>query len=147
MNKEVKDIIQSNKYLTLSTVNSDSSPHASPLFFVEIQGKFYWWSAKDSVHSANIRRTGQGYLTIFNSTTTEEDANGVYILAKVIELGKPSNEILKAYNSKAESFNLEISNASGDSPSRLYMATPNGIWVNSSTEIDGNYIDTREAVA
>ena len=143
-NDIVKKIITDNKYLTLSTVNGDRSPHASPVFFVERNGNFYWWSAKNSQHSKNVSRDGRVFITIFNSTVKEADARGVYIDAKVKEINEGHTDILSAYNDKAEAFKLATEDVSGDSPSRLYEATPLRCWINGDTTIDGHYVDIRE---
>ncbi len=147
MNLTAKEILDKNLYCTLATVNDDSTPHGSPVFFVADQNSIYWWSAKKSQHSQNIERTGKVFITVFDSHAPEEKAKGVYIEANgQIASDDKINDILEKYNQKAKVFSLTRQNVTGDSPSRLYEAIVGRIWLNSDDEINGNYIDIREEV-
>lgn len=145
MNQLAAQILSSNRYCTLSTVNSDGTPHGSPLFYVNDAEFIYWWSQIDSQHSQNILHSNKVYITIFDSQASEEEAKGLYIQSTAGEVPiHKSEEVLKLYNAKAESFNLSKEDVINDSPSRLYQAAINKIWTNSSGDQNGHYIDVRE---
>lgn len=82
MNQEALNIITGNSYLTLSTINDDGSPWATPLHFVFADGMFYWFSLEDTIHSRNIARDGRVALTIFDShqgPEVPEERGAVYV--------------------------------------------------------------------
>lgn len=66
--KRAKVLLEEIHHIPLATVNSDGTPHLSPVFMVfnaELKG--FWSSRADSLHSLNIDRTKNIFLTIFDS--------------------------------------------------------------------------------
>lgn len=77
-----KELLKTIRHIALSTVNDDSTPHSTPLFFIHNSdlSKLYWGSHPDSLHSQNIIRTGEGYATVFDSKVWGQ--GGVYLTIK-----------------------------------------------------------------
>lgn len=141
-------ILSDNKYLTVSTVDKDGNPWASPVWYVkDDEGNFYWWSPIASQHSRNIKNNPNVYITIFNSQLPEGDGLGLYIRAVASELkGDDVIAIIELYNSTTEKFKLTTENCSGTAPTRLYRAVPSETWYNDGIEQDGYYTDVRRAI-
>ena len=143
---EVNKILDANSFCTISTVTGDGKPWASPVFFAYEDGpKIYWWSDQESTHSKNIKANNEVFITVFNSQVSENDAIGVYIKAKARPLDDvySRDKAIKFYNKRAKFFELTEENTSGNAPTRLYIAEPEQIWLNSEGTKDGFYVDTR----
>lgn len=81
--EQVKDILSSVRYATLSTTDESSKAWAAPVWYVfDEQKTLYWWSPINSQHSRNIERSSEVHITVFNSTTPEGEGLGLYIRAK-----------------------------------------------------------------
>ena len=82
---------------------------------------------------------------MYDSTVLEGTGIGVYIQAKAYELSD-EKEIEKAlsllYGRKNET-PRKPSEFLRDYPRRVYKAIPEKIWVNSESDIDGEYVDRR----
>lgn len=147
--EQVKDILSSVRYATLSTTDESSKAWAAPVWYVfDEQKTLYWWSPINSQHSRNIERSSEVYITVFNSTTPEGEGLGLYIRAKAEQVpDEKLDEVIKRYNSTTTKFKLNRENTTGNAPTRLYQATPTTIQVNDSVETDGFYQDIRRDVA
>lgn len=139
-------IFNSNRYLTVSTVDSAGKPWAAPVWYVrDAAGNLYWWSPIASQHSQNIAINPEVYITIFDSRSPEGDGVGLYIQATAAEL--PVTEfdtVIELYNSTTEKFKMTRGNCSGGAPTRLYKAVPSKVWHNDGLERDSYYADVRK---
>lgn len=147
-NNTYDQVINSNRYLTLSTVDTNGKPWAAPLWYVKDDtGNFYWWSPAASQHSKNIEHSSEVYITIFNSQLPEGDGLGLYIQATASELPEDElDQIIELYNSTTEKFKMTRENCSGKAPTRLYKAIPSKVWFNDGIERDSFYTDVRQEV-
>lgn len=139
------DILASNRYLTVSTVDESGSPWAAPVWYVcDNEGNFYWWSPIASQHSSNIANNPNVYITIFNTQLPEGDGLGLYIQATATELPEDElDNVIELYNSTTEKFKMSRENCRGEAPTRFYKAIPSKVWCNDGLERKGYYIDVR----
>jgi len=144
--KKTKKIIENIIYITLATVDANGNPWNSPVFAAfDEKYNFYWRSAKDAMHSQNIRTNNKVFIAIYDSTIPFGAGEGVYIKAKVTELHN-INEIVHAItilDSRAPKKLGKADNYIETSPRSIYKATPEKIWINVDGEIDGFFVDKR----
>jgi nitroimidazol reductase NimA-like FMN-containing flavoprotein (pyridoxamine 5'-phosphate oxidase superfamily) len=86
MNSVIKKFLNDNLYLTLATVCRSGRPWSTPLFFAYDNNYIYWWSPKDAVHSQNIARDENVFITIFDSHVPEGEGSGLYLDCAAQEL-------------------------------------------------------------
>lgn len=143
-----ESILSSSRYLTVSTVDSEGKPWASPVWYVrDSDGNYYWWSPVASQHSKNIETNSDVYLTIFNSQLPEGEGVGLYIRATAQAVPNDELErIVELYNTTTHQFKMSRENCSGNAPTRLYKAVPSRMWVNDGLERNGFYEDVRKEV-
>lgn len=141
-------IFNSNRYLTLSTVDSVGKPWAAPVWYVrDGEGNLYWWSPIASQHSQNIVINPDVYITVFDSRSPEGDGLGLYIQAFAAELPESElDKVVELYNSTTEKFKMTRENCSGEAPTRLYKAVPSKVWHNDGLEHDSYYADVRQEI-
>lgn len=147
--KDILDqILGSNRYLTVSTVDSSGKPWAAPLWYIrDDEGSLFWWSPVASQHSQNIASNPDVYITIFNSQLPEGDGIGLYIQATAAELPEDElDKVIELYNSTTEQFKMSRENCSGEAPTRLYKAIPSKVWYNDGLERDSFYTDVRQEI-
>lgn len=144
MNDKILKIIDSVRYATISTVDTNNNPWAAPVWYVYDDDTIYWWSPIESQHSKNIEHNPNVYITIFDSTVPEGDGLGVYISAVASEVESDLlGQVIDLYNTSTKIFKLNPENTSGNAPTRLYKAVIKSSWINSSSETNGAYTDTR----
>lgn len=148
-NSQVKNILSNVRYATLSTADKNGKAWAAPVWYVfDDNNALYWWSPVNSQHSKNVKRSGEVYITIFNSTASEGEGLGLYIRAEAEQVpSEKLDEVIGRYNNTTTKFKLSRENTTGNAPTRLYQATPTTIQVNDGTETDGFYQDIRLDVA
>lgn len=148
MHDEIENILGVNRYATISTVDDKGQPWAAPVWYVYDESKMiYWWSPIASQHSVNISNNSNVYITVFDSTAKEGDGLGLYIRAESSLLPDDELEMVtELYNKSTNIFKLDISNTSGDAPTRLYKAVPREIWINRGKDDSGFYEDYRENI-
>lgn len=63
--RRAREIVWAIQYVTLATVTADGRPWNSPVYSAfDADGRFYWTSAADARHSANVRTNGRVFLAI-----------------------------------------------------------------------------------
>jgi nitroimidazol reductase NimA-like FMN-containing flavoprotein (pyridoxamine 5'-phosphate oxidase superfamily) len=83
-----REIIDSNRYLTLATADSAGRPWASPVWYAhEDYTSFLWVSRPNARHSRNIAVRATVSAVIFDSTMVPGQAQAVYLEAVAEELG------------------------------------------------------------
>ena len=142
----IQSLLNTSKYLTLSTRDKAGMPWAAPLWFVHDSDlNLYWWSPKDAQHSQNIAQSNDVYITIFNSNAAEGEGSGLYIRARAQQLENADvDKICQLYNDSTVHYKLNPRNCTGDAPTRLYKATPLTMWVNDELIENGFYTDVRK---
>lgn len=140
-----QELLKVVRHMNLGTVNADGSPHGSPVFMAyDERLNFYWASSMQSQHSQNIARSGQVFITIFDSVGK---GGGLYVAAKANELSDDRlTQGLAAFNNVRKKFGREALPISkytqGDE--RLYKATPENFWVNiTAYNKDGEVVSDR----
>ncbi len=132
--EKAKLLLSITRHAAMATVNEDGSPHNTPFFFLyDARFKYiYWGSHPDSVHSKNIERTGQIFVVVYNAS--QPKAGGIYIKAEHAHAlaGAELEESLKVHNdfrAKENKDALKLEYYTGDSPQRMYSATPVQCWI------------------
>ncbi|MBD3280603.1 hypothetical protein GF389_03710 [Candidatus Dojkabacteria bacterium] len=152
-------IISDNLYTTVSVKDEEDTPWIANLYFVH-DSKFniYWYSPKNSRHSRAIEKNPTVAFAFFDSTATGDDVDAVYMQAKayvitdmkellhgMMEYGKKMLRT-KFVNSKQamEKFAKQYTDFKGDSPLRMYKATPTKIWKLAPSDVyNDKYVDSR----
>lgn len=141
--------INSQLYLTLSTVNCDGQPWAAPVYFAfDTQYNCYWVSEFTSQHSINLRANNRVMAVIFNSTVSHGQGFGVYIQGIVTEFGEVDTEEIKMgielLSSRINSnYKPEPERFLSPLPRRIYKLTVQKIWVNTVIDLNGQKVDRR----
>lgn len=135
------------QYITLATSNKNGLPWNTPLYSVHNKNLiFYWASSPDSRHSSNIKENENVAITIYNSKAEAGEGFGVYIMAKA-KVVEDESEIQIAFKLfKKSKFISSLDDLKGDSPLRLYKATPEGFWINGITKVKGRFVDIRKEI-
>jgi hypothetical protein len=124
---KVRELLNMVRHIALATVNTDGSPHNTPLFFIynSDYSKMYWGSHPNSLHSKNIERTGQGYAVVYDSKVTGQ--GGLYLILKnaheVTKVELP--EALKVHNDTRKRWGkdpLALEYYKQPNPQRMYVA-------------------------
>lgn len=157
MEEKAKNIIANNLFMTISTATPDGEPWVTPVFYAHDKNyTLYWYSAKNTKHSQLIERNSKVAIAIFNPHASEEEAGGVYIVAKAYEVTEDElPHVLNLYFSKATTKDLEEKKALmrnkqdflGKSILRMYKAIPEKAYVSNDAEKwNGKWIDSRSEV-
>src|SRR6266511_754336 len=82
-----RDIIDSNRYMTLATADGDGRPWAAPVWYAhEGYSDFLWVSRPEARHSRNLTSRPGLAIVIFDSTVLVGGAQVVYLEAVAEEL-------------------------------------------------------------
>jgi hypothetical protein len=130
--QRAKELLKTVRHAALATVNTDGSPHNSPVFSTWDGGlNFYWASGQDTQHSQNIARDPRVFAVIFDSLG---QGGGLYLQGTAQPLeGEELTAALKVVNSTRATWQrppVQAGHYSGTSPQRLYKATRTHTWVN-----------------
>lgn len=145
--QRAKKIIEKIIYINLATITKDGNPWNTPLIGAYDSGyTFYWRSAKDAVHSKNIKTNANVFITVYD--TSRQDWNSreaVYIQATASELtnGEEINQALKLLDERSGTTFGKADQFLHDYPRRVYKAVPKKVWMNVDREIDGHFVDQR----
>ncbi len=123
LNQKAKDVINSNKYLSLATTDR-SKPWIAPVFYCKDgEYNFYFISQPDSLHIQHLKYTNEVAFAIFDSHQEEGQGNGVQGSAKVELLeGDQIQEGLKYYSTSF--IEMTVESLKAPSPYRLYKMVP-----------------------
>ena len=121
-------VIDANRFMTLATADEHGTPWASPVWFARRdERRFLWVSRPTTRHSRNITaRTGVA-IVIYDSQTTPDERQAVYIDATARELeGEDLDSGLSAFSRESLSQGLPEwprERVTGSASFRLYQAT------------------------
>lgn len=140
-NKRTKEILSTVLYATVATASKAGKPWNSPVAgFWDNDFNLYWFSAKDSVHSSNIRENEDIFVVVYDSTMKEGTGEGVYIEATAYEVTDP-DEIKQVVDLQTGTMRCSVEQVSSDAIHRFYKATPKSIWMNDDQkDTEGNYV-------
>jgi uncharacterized protein YhbP (UPF0306 family) len=83
----VRNIIDSNLYMTLATADEAGRPWASPVYYAPAgYTEFHWVSAPEARHSRNLAARPQLCIVIFDSRQPINTGHGVYMSAVAEQL-------------------------------------------------------------
>lgn len=139
------EIIRQIEYITLATADNNGKPWNSPVYAAfDDELNFYWFSDKDSQHSENVRRSGEAFAVIYDSTVPADTGEGVYIEVIVQELAT-EDEILFALQAMDQRQGKKQVHDFRDYSERAilhgYKAIPQKMWMNDVvSDQNGNYI-------
>jgi nitroimidazol reductase NimA-like FMN-containing flavoprotein (pyridoxamine 5'-phosphate oxidase superfamily) len=123
-----KNIINTNFYLTLATVDETGIPWATPVYYaVDNYKTFYWVSSPEVRHSHNISVRPQISMVIFDSQAAMGMGQGVYMSAVAEELSSDDLEqgitLLSNRSAAHGAPEWKVENVKPPTPYRLYRGT------------------------
>jgi nitroimidazol reductase NimA-like FMN-containing flavoprotein (pyridoxamine 5'-phosphate oxidase superfamily) len=126
-------LLDTNRYLTLGTVDPDGRPWTSPVCFAASGlREFYWSSVTDAAHSRNLIERPQVSLVVFDSTVPPYHGRALYAAGTACELqGHDLERELRVFTGARDRGGTELTrdDVTGSSPYRLYRATATDLWV------------------
>ena len=83
----LRSVIDANRFMTLATADEQGTPWASPVWFARRdERRFPWVSRPTTRHSRNIAARPDLAIVIYDSQTTPDERQAVYIEATATEL-------------------------------------------------------------
>jgi hypothetical protein len=121
---KAREVIDTNPYLALGTVDADAFPRVTPVFFgVDSYRDFYWVSSPAAVHSVNVEERPAVRAVIFDSTVRVGHARAVYLTGWARRV--PDDELPErcpvAFRDIAGGRAFGPEELSGDASFRLYL--------------------------
>ncbi len=120
-----RDVIATNRYFVLGTVQPDGHPRTSPVFYNHHEHRaFYWVSSPESQHSRNLARDPRLNAVVFDSSVPPPEIRAVYLTGSAREVpaveleGEIPLAFAQATARGARAFSLE--ELSGEGDLRLY---------------------------
>ncbi len=83
---QAKNIISNNRYLSLATCNENKPWVAGLAYAVSEDYCFYFYSAKNSIHATHIYANPEVAFTIYDSTASSDDVDGLQIAGTASEV-------------------------------------------------------------
>ena len=78
----VTSVIGANRFMTLATADAHGTPWANPVWFAtEDHRRFLWVSSPETRHSRNIDARSEIAIVIYDSRTTPDERQAVYLEA------------------------------------------------------------------
>jgi nitroimidazol reductase NimA-like FMN-containing flavoprotein (pyridoxamine 5'-phosphate oxidase superfamily) len=126
-------VIESNRYMTLSTADAEGRPWATPVWFAHEDGEFVWISRPDARHSRNLTARPELAIVIFDSTVSPRARQAVYVEATARELsGDERDRRVETYSRHSVATGLEplaVSEVTPPGEFRIYCATASQLFV------------------
>jgi hypothetical protein len=122
-----REIIDTNRYMTLATADGDGRPWAAPVWYAH-QGytDLLWVSRPGARHSRNLAVRPELAIVIFDSTVPEGSGQAVYVEAlaeEVDEAGREEGIAIVSRRSEAHGGGRwGVADVTGPAPLRLYRA-------------------------
>jgi nitroimidazol reductase NimA-like FMN-containing flavoprotein (pyridoxamine 5'-phosphate oxidase superfamily) len=103
-----RQMIDTNRYLTLATADGAGRPWACPVWFAhENYTRFVWVSRPTARHSQNINGRPEVSAVIFDSTVPEGQGQAVYLEATAEQLdGEERDQAIGIFSGKAVAFGI-----------------------------------------
>lgn len=124
----LRSVIDANRFMTLATANEQGTPWASPVWFARRdERRFLWVSRPTTRHSRNIAARPDVAIVIYDSRTTHDERQAVYIVATATQLeGEDLDAGISAFSGESLSQALSewpLERVTGPAGLRLYQAT------------------------
>jgi nitroimidazol reductase NimA-like FMN-containing flavoprotein (pyridoxamine 5'-phosphate oxidase superfamily) len=147
-----RDLIDTNRYLTLGTADRDGRPWVSPVYYTPVgYATFYWVSSPEARHSRNLALRPDVSMVVFDSRAPIGAAEAVYMAARAEEV--PEGELAEQ---SSRAFRPRFPGIRGfgpdelrqPAPLRLYRATvtEHSVLIRGSDPTHGRGVDSRLAV-
>ncbi len=92
LDQQARDVLDSIRYVVLSTVDQDGRTRTSPVFFTPHRyADLYWVSYADTHHSRNLAHDGRVSGVVFDSTRPPPETTAVYLTGTAREV--PAGEL------------------------------------------------------
>lgn len=128
-----RDLLDTNRYLTLGTSEADGRPWVTPVYFAWApEWEFYWASSIDARHSQNLDVRPDVSIVVFDSSVLPYHGRAVYVVGTAQELsGDDLDRGLACYPGPTPRGGSTVTRAdmTDPSPYRLYRATTSELWV------------------
>ena len=130
----LRSVIDANRFMTLATADEQGTPWASPVWFARRdERRFLWASRPTTRHSRNIAARPDVAIVIYDSRTTPDERQAVYIEATATQLeGEDLDSGLSAFSRESLSQGLSEwprERVTGPAGFRLYQATATGWFI------------------
>jgi hypothetical protein len=126
-------LLDTNRYLTLGTVDPNGRPWTSPVYFTsEGERTLYWMSVTDAQHSRNLAERPQVSIVVFDSTVAPYHGRAVYAVGGARGLsGSDLDRAMEFYPGPNHRGGVPTTrdDVTGPSRYRLYRATASDLWV------------------
>jgi uncharacterized protein YhbP (UPF0306 family) len=142
-------IIKRIEYINIASITPEGKPWNTPVYTAfDKELNFYWFSWKKNQHSVNIRNNPNVFVTIYDSTQIAGTGTGVYFQGQAKELINPVEIIIgmKVVYNRVKHKLRAIREFMTHYPRRVYRFTPEKVWINGDSDINGNFIDIREEI-
>jgi nitroimidazol reductase NimA-like FMN-containing flavoprotein (pyridoxamine 5'-phosphate oxidase superfamily) len=129
-----RQIIDSNRYLTLATADGAGRPWACPVWYAhEDYTSFMWVSRPGARHSRNIAARATVSAVIFDSTVPEARTQAVYFEARAEELtGAECDRVIAIFSRRSRALGLTEwgpADVTERAPHRLYRASASACYI------------------
>jgi uncharacterized protein YhbP (UPF0306 family) len=127
-----EEILDANRYMTISTVDAGGTPWISPVWFAFDSGAVYWVSYTHRRHSRNIAERPQVAIVVYDSSVTPGEAKAVYMEATAALLeGGDRLPALEVYSRRSVEHGLDpftLEDVERENGLRLYGAQVTARW-------------------
>ena len=87
---DAKEILATNRFMTLATADADGRPWASPVWFATDDGRELVWVSKPGArHSQNLAARPEVGIVIFDSTQDPGTGEALYVEARAERVPEP----------------------------------------------------------
>lgn len=129
-----RQIIDSNRYLTLATADGAGQPWACPVWYAhEDYTSFLWVSRPGARHSRNIAARATVSAVIFDSTVPQARTQAVYLEALAEELtGAERDRAIAFFSRRSRALGLtewRTADVTERAPHRLYRASASACYI------------------
>jgi nitroimidazol reductase NimA-like FMN-containing flavoprotein (pyridoxamine 5'-phosphate oxidase superfamily) len=129
-----RQILDSNRYMTLATADESGQPWASPVYYAaEGYRELVWVSSPDATHSRNIAVRPQVSIVVFDSGVEIGTGQAVYMsaLAEQLAPGELDRgvEIFSRVSVRHGASEWPRERVEPPAPNRMYRATVSHHWV------------------
>ena len=108
-----RNVLATNRYLVLGTVDPSGLPRVSPVWFSMAGREVFWLSSPEAHHSRNVEARPDVSIVVFDSTVEVGKGQAVYLTATATEV--PEDELEEACATAFEG----VDEALSFTPSRL----------------------------
>jgi hypothetical protein len=149
LNARARRVIDSNRYMTLATIDPDGRPRVSPVYFTSARyADFYWISSPDAHHSRNVAARPGVEIVIFDSRAGVGAGEAAYLSCTARMVADEDLEVAcaEAFPETPGAIPFGPDELSGDAELRLFVAHLEScdVHVPGRDPIHGRGIDSRQ---